>query len=67
MHQIFTSRETISEIISCPRCQWSGKADETEQEHLFLTDAIELYCPECEGYIGFISPDEEEKQEQSRL
>jgi hypothetical protein len=59
MHQIFSGKNESTEEITCARCHWEGKLDKAVQEHLFLTDAIEIYCPQCEGYIGFISQEEE--------
>lgn len=55
MHNIFSETTLASRKIACNKCNWEGKATETEQEHLYLTDAIELYCPICHGYLGFVN------------
>src|SRR5215203_762220 len=55
MHQIFALHVFTKEELHCPKCSWQGRGSDTHQEELFLTDAIELYCPTCAGYIGFVS------------
>jgi len=45
--------------MNCSKCGWEGKGETTEQEDLFLTDALELYCPVCKNYMGFINTSEE--------
>jgi hypothetical protein len=60
MHRIFSSAILTTSDISCAKCNWQGKGNDMKQEELFLTDAIELYCPSCDGYLGFISKCEEE-------
>ena len=45
----------LSENMLCPKCGWKGCGHETKQLDLFLTDAVELYCKDCEYYFGFIS------------
>jgi len=59
MHQQFSGNNLSAMEVSCAKCNWKGTADKAVHEHLFLTDAIEIYCPRCEGYIGFISQEEE--------
>ena len=61
MHQVFTPAMLDSIIIDCSACSWKGKAEQTIQEHLFLTDATELYCPQCNNYLGFVNEAEEEE------
>lgn len=61
MHQIFTTTVFTKDDLHCPKCTWKGKGCDVQQERLLLTDAIELYCPTCAGYIGFVSlPDEQD-------
>lgn len=61
MHQIFSTTVFSKDDVPCPKCTWKGKGSEVKQEQLLLTDAIELYCPTCDGYIGFVSlPDQQE-------
>jgi hypothetical protein len=60
MHQIFEPAIFLKEELHCPKCSWQGPGSDTQQEDLFLTDAIELYCPTCKGYIGFVSAPHEE-------
>lgn len=55
MHQIFPPSILTASTVSCRKCNWIGSGTEVELEELVLTDAIELYCPCCNGYLGFIS------------
>jgi hypothetical protein len=61
MHKVYPPSVLLSQEICCPKCKWEGKGTEIKQEELILTHAIELYCPCCNGYLGFISQPEEEK------
>jgi hypothetical protein len=58
MHIVFSTDILKSEQVNCPECTWKGKGSDTEQEYLFLTDAIELYCPCCKNYLGFINQED---------
>jgi hypothetical protein len=49
---------TLSEDLTCPKCGWTGCGHEASKVDLFLTDALELYCKECDYYFGFISTTE---------
>ena len=60
MHQIFAPTVFHKEEVPCPKCSWKGYGGDMHREHLFLTDAIELYCPSCEGYIGFVNTEDGE-------
>lgn len=62
MHKIYSPAILAANHVSCPKCQWKGLGTDVKQEELFLTDAIELYCPTCEGYLGFISEPEQENK-----
>ncbi|MGN6164960.1 MAG: hypothetical protein ACTHOF_10510 [Flavisolibacter sp.] len=55
MHHIFSPAILASNDISCSKCDWQGKGKDIKLEELLLTDAVELYCPSCNGYLGFIS------------
>ena len=52
---VFDQTKFSREAICCPNCSWSGSGQEAEQELLLLSDAVELFCPECEQYLGFVS------------
>ena len=58
MHTVFTPEILKCSEVKCNHCTWKGKGSEIEQEYLFLTDAIELYCPECKTYLGFINQED---------
>ena len=58
-HQIFTPAILKQPDMHCEKCNWKGFGKDSIQEYLFLTDATELYCPECSGYLGFINEGEE--------
>ena len=60
MHRIYPPAILHTGRINCPHCQWHGAGEDTAQEELFLSEAIELYCPSCEGYLGFIDQGEVE-------
>ena len=55
MHKVYDEKKFIDELIICDQCGWKGKGERTGQEHLFLTDATEVFCPNCNHYLGFIS------------
>jgi hypothetical protein len=62
MQYQFSSSKLAEIELSCPKCNWQGKGEKAVKEELFLTEAIELYCPECHHYFGFISTSEEDHQ-----
>lgn len=55
MHPIYSPAIFSKADVSCPKCHWKGPGSAIQQEVLILTDAIELYCPTCDGYLGFVS------------
>ncbi|HJW18902.1 MAG TPA: hypothetical protein VJ499_17350 [Flavisolibacter sp.] len=61
MHKLYPPTVLLSHEVICPKCKWQGKGTEIKQEELILTHAIELYCPSCNGYMGFISQHDEEQ------
>lgn len=61
MHKIYSADLLASSHISCPKCEWTGKGSDVKMEELFLTNATELFCPLCEGYLGFLSEPEEQE------
>ena len=60
MHQIYPPAILTTEEVFCSKCDWKGKGSDIKQEDLFLTDAIELFCPSCNGYLGFINQSDED-------
>jgi hypothetical protein len=60
MHTIFSLTAFTNHHLTCPACTWQGNGKDSHQEHLLLTQAIELYCPDCEHYFGFVNKDETE-------
>jgi len=60
MHKVYSPSVLLSPDITCPKCNWQGKGTDVKQEELILTDAIELYCPTCHGYMGFVSNSDED-------
>jgi hypothetical protein len=65
MHQIFPPAILTTQEIHCLKCGWEGKGSDMKQEDLFLTNAIELFCPSCNGYFGFINDSEDEASSES--
>lgn len=59
MQQIFSPAIFSNPEVHCSKCNWKGKGSEIKQEDLFLTEAIELFCPLCNGYFGFVNSEEE--------
>ncbi|HEX6334837.1 MAG TPA: hypothetical protein VFZ78_11465 [Flavisolibacter sp.] len=57
MHPIFTHDLSDHEF-TCA-CGWHGKGPDTAQEYLLLTDATELFCPQCHKYFGMAACQEE--------
>lgn len=55
MHPVFSTTIFTKDDVACPKCSWRGRGSDIQREELFLTDAIELYCPTCDGYMGFVS------------
>ncbi|HEX2533856.1 MAG TPA: hypothetical protein VHK69_08980 [Chitinophagaceae bacterium] len=55
MHAEFSLSDFHDQPLHCTKCGWTGKGADTAQEYLMLTDAVEVYCPECSGYFGFMS------------
>lgn len=55
MHPIYSTAIFSKDDVSCPKCHWRGHGSHVQQEELILTDAIELYCPTCDGYLGFVN------------
>jgi DnaJ-class molecular chaperone len=63
MHHIYSATILTASDVSCSKCDWKGTGKDMKQEELFLTDAIELYCPSCNGYLGFISEPDKTSRE----
>jgi hypothetical protein len=59
MHRIFSANFLTKNEINCLKCSWKGKVKKAEQEELFLTGAVELYCPACHQYIGLADINED--------
>jgi hypothetical protein len=62
MHTVFAPTIFSTPVVSCPKCNWQGKGEDIKQEELFLTDAIEIFCPSCDEYFGFVSTNEPDEQ-----
>jgi len=55
MHEIFHPSIFKNASMKCTKCSWRGSVAEMDTEHMFLTDAVELYCPDCKNYMGFVN------------
>lgn len=42
--------------VACKCCGWKGKDSETRSEVFYLEQVteLELFCPQCNSYIGFL-------------
>lgn len=61
MLQVFEHATYRQESACCPKCSWKGAGAALKQgEYFFMSDMVEVYCPDCTQYIGFISLDPEE-------
>ena len=58
MHKVF-SPDDLNDTIMCPKCSWKGKGTDIKKEELLLTDALELFCPECATYLGMMDREDE--------
>ncbi len=56
-HNLIVEKTAKNELLSCKCCSWKGKSAETKKEFLFtnLISELELFCPKCNSYVGFIS------------
>ncbi len=67
MHRIFEPAHFSRELVSCSKCGWRGRgSDLVTGEFLFMTDATELFCPDCNAYLGFLNGTAEEDEEEGR-
>ena len=43
--------------VNCKCCGWKGTDSQTKNEVLFLDCAteLELFCPDCNSYVGFLN------------
>jgi hypothetical protein len=58
MHLILQDADRHDKRIECRHCHWQGSAHElTEGEYLLLSNITEVFCPQCNKYIGFIQHD----------
>ncbi|HVZ56058.1 MAG TPA: hypothetical protein VG870_05320 [Chitinophagaceae bacterium] len=55
MHQIFFENDFENRPSSCPHCDWHGDSLQLQWgEFQELIQITELFCPECNRYLGFI-------------
>jgi hypothetical protein len=60
MHIIVEGADQHDQRAECRHCHWSGSIKELKKgEYLELSRITELFCPECNKYIGFIQHDDE--------
>lgn len=55
MYRIYDIKTFEDEILQCYKCHWAGLGKEAMLEPQMLTAEIEIYCPQCEAYIGLAS------------
>ena len=56
-HKVIVEASAQHDIMTCKCCSWKGKSSETKKEFLFINkiSELELFCPKCNSYLGFIS------------
>ena len=58
MHLIIADADFHDQPVECPHCHWKGTVKELKRdERLPLTNITEIFCPQCEKYLGFIQHD----------
>ena len=61
MHLVLHDGEN-EQPVACRHCKWNGSsADLIKGELLVVSNISELYCPDCNRYLGFIQHDEKEE------
>ena len=59
MKPVFTP-SILEKNFHCPNCHWEGKGRDLLQEQFSHEESIELTCPKCDYYFGFIDTGTEE-------
>jgi hypothetical protein len=55
MHLIFEDADRDDRQIECRHCHWQGTVSElTRGDFLSLNYITEVFCPNCNRYLGFI-------------
>ena len=54
MKPVFTPT-ILQDHLQCTNCSWQGKGEDALQEKFTHEESIELYCPKCNYYFGFIN------------
>lgn len=59
MKPVFTP-SILEKKFQCPNCHWDGHGSDLLQEKFSHEESIELTCPKCDYYFGFIDTGTEE-------
>ena len=55
MHLVLDDADQNAQQVECHRCHWQGSSSELERGDYFpLGDFMEVFCPGCNKYLGFI-------------
>jgi hypothetical protein len=55
MHFILEDGDRDDRPVKCHHCRWEGKIEEIKKDYyLLLSNITELFCPQCDKYLGFI-------------
>jgi hypothetical protein len=55
MHLVLDDADQNARHIECHYCHWQGSANELAKGEYFpLGDFTEVFCPDCNKYLGFI-------------
>jgi hypothetical protein len=58
MHFILEDADCHDRLVECHHCNWQGKIKEFKKDYyLLLSNITELFCPQCDKYLGFIQHD----------
>lgn len=62
MVDIFSPATFDDEQISCPRCSWQGRGDDTVLIDFYgLSSTKEVHCPECDAVLGGIERERDDR------
>ena len=66
MHLILEDADHHDQRIECRHCHWKGSYHDLKKgEHFSLGNFTEVFCPECNRYIGFIQHTDNEEARKS--
>jgi hypothetical protein len=63
MHLILEDADSNDNKIECRHCHWQGIASNLKKgDYFLLSNMTEVFCPQCNKYLGFIQHDFPEEE-----